>query len=154
MGAVGTIWTAFKAGIILLLASRYAAKLDSSGDFVNHFVLLLAFILILAVIREEFLTALPPRLSQFDLLRSIIMGISSFVVLFIAYVLSAQLTDWFEKNFMNGPHVLELAIIVVLVIFVLTVVGLLFVHNAGPRPKDVEHALRIANIALASVQDT
>lgn len=150
MGTVNTIWSAFKAGILLLLATKTASKLDSAGDFINWFVILLAFALVLAVVKQEFLVALPPRLSQFDLLRQIVMGVVAFIVLFISYVLSAQLSDWFDTNYMNGPYVLELVLVVAMVIFIFTVAGLLLSHNLQPREKDVEHALRIANIASSS----
>lgn len=150
MGTVGTIWTAFKAGIILQLATRIAARLDKAGDFAVSFILLLCFGLILAGVQHEFLVALPSRLSQFDLLRQIVMGIVGFIVLFVSYVLSAQIGEWFDTNYMNGPYVIELVIIVAMVIFIFTVAGLLLTHNTSPRLKDVEHALRIANIASAS----
>lgn len=154
MGAIGNIWGAVKAGIILLLAARHARKLSSGGEFVAYFVALLAVLLFIGAAEHELLLTIPGNFSQFEALHEIIMSGVQFLALYLAYVLSAQINDWFEEKYMNGPYVLELVVVVVLIIFVLTVIGLRFSHNAQPRVRDIEHALLISTLAVELKRQT
>ena len=154
MGVIVQVWGAVKAGIILLLASRHAAKISSSGEFVSYFISLLALLLFVWALENEFLLSLPARFSQFDSLRAVVMSIASLFILYFSYVLAAGINEWFEKNFMNGPYVLELVLVIAMVIFVFTVFGLRFARWAAPRPSDVDHLGKISDLAMANHRRT
>lgn len=149
MGVISQIWGAVKAGIILLLATRHAAKISSSGTFVSYFIGLLALLLFVWALEYEFLLSLPARFSQFESLRTVVMSIASLFILYFSYVLAAGINEWFEKNFMNGPYVLELVLVIAMVIFIFTVAGIRFARQASPRPTDVDHLSRISDLAVA-----
>ena len=150
MGVIAQIWGAVKAGIILLLASRHAAKISSSGEYVSYFIGLLALLLFVWALENEFLLSLPARFSQFDSLRAVVMSIASLFILYFSYVLAAGINEWFEKNFMNGPYVLELVLVIAMVIFIFTVFGLRFARWAAPRPVDVDHLAKISDLAVTN----
>lgn len=149
MGVLGQIWGAVKAGIILLLATRTASKLSSSGEFVAYFIALLALLLLIWALQHEFLASLPAPLTQFDSLREAVMTLAQLIIYYFSYVLAAEITEWFEKSFMNGPYVVEVMAVVLMVIFLMTVAGLRFARYSAPRESDVQHLGKISDIAVA-----
>jgi hypothetical protein len=147
MSVVSQIWTSVKTGIVLLLAVRNAEKLSSGGDFVVTFAVLFTLVLVVALLENNFLLSVPDRFSQFDMLRDIALSLAGYFVLWSTYVIAAEISSWFQNNYMNGPYVLELVLVVVMVIAVFVIVGGLFAHDAKPRARDIEHLLLISNAA-------
>lgn len=148
MGVVAQIWQAVSAGIILLLATRQASKLSSSGEFVASFVSLLALVLFVWLIEYEFLVSVPEWLSQFESLRLVVMAIAQLLILYLSYVLAAEINEWFEKTYMNGPYIWALALVVGLIIFIFSVAGVRFTRYSAPQRRHVDHLLKISNQAV------
>jgi hypothetical protein len=137
-----------KAGIILLLAARFARKLESGGEFVGFVVALLGLLLFVGALEHQFLLATPEGLSQYEPLREIMVHAAELLTFFVGYVIAAAVADWIDTTWMNGPFVTEFIFMVVLIIFVLGIVGLRIYHNSRPRTRDIEHLLLISNTAV------
>jgi len=144
-----TVWSAIRYGIVLLLANRAAARITNTGQFVESLVLLIGVALVLTLVRQEFLISLPKRYTQFDGIRQVVITLAEIVVLFLAYVLAAAVSQWFESNYMNGPQVLELALIVLLIIALFGVAAQRVLQYSKPKPRDVDRLLEIAKRAVS-----
>jgi len=74
--------------------------------------------------------------------------VAKLATLYLVYVLAAGVQDWFQNTYMNGPYVIELALTVVLIILVLTVLGIKFSQFSAPKPRHVQHLLKISDLAV------
>lgn len=148
MGVIARVWKAVTAGIILLLATRHASKISSSGSFVGYFVALLALLLLAWALEYEFLLATPKRLAQFDSLRVVVMSLAELFILYASYVLAAQITEWFDKSFMNGPYLFELVLVIGVIIAVITVCSVHLANYSVARNIHVDHLGKISDQAV------
>ena len=150
MGVVAQIWGPVKAGVILLLASKQAATLTDSGQFVGYLVGILTLLLFVWLFQDEFLLSTTNRFAQFDSIRQVAMSIAQLFIVYFSYVLAAAVTEWFESNYMNGPYVFELVLAVVMLIFIFTVAAIRFTQYSTPQPRHIEHLRKISDARLAS----
>ena len=148
MSAAAQLWAAVKSGIILVLATRNEAKISSSGEFASYFVYIFALVLFIFAAQRKFFGSVKARFAQFDSLRQAGMTVAQLVTLYLIYVLAAGVEDWFQKTYMNGPYVIELALTVVLIILILTVMGIKFTQYTSPKQRHVEHLLKISQLAV------
>lgn len=143
MSAVAQLWAAVKNGLLLVLATRNEAKISSSGEFVSYFVWIFTGVLFLLAAQRGLFAELDPSFAQFETLRQVGMTLASCATIYLIYVLAAGVEDWFQKTYMNGPYVIELALAVVLIIVLLTVLGSKFTQYSSAKPRHVDHLLAI-----------
>lgn len=145
MGVVSQVWYSVRSGILLILATRHAAQLTSGGSFVGCFVGLLAIVLLVYALEYEFLLATPKRLSEFDSLREVSMSLAQLIITYLSYVLAAQVIEWFTDNFMVGPFLWELLLVVAIIIAVFAVASVRFGRYLSARASDVDHLGKISD---------
>lgn len=145
MGVFSQVWSSVRSGILLILATRHAAQITSGGAFVGYFIALLSIVLLVYAVQYEFLLVTPKRLSEFDSLREVVMSLSQLIIMYLAYVLASQVIDWFTDNFMVGPYLWELLLVVAIIIAVFAVASVRFGRYLSARAADVDHLGKISD---------
>ena len=154
MGFADQLWNSIKLGIIVLLASRVAARLLTSSQLTSYIVAILTLLLFVWVLQEQVSTyTVSEQFAQFESLRDLAMSSSSLMITFFVFVIAAASSEWFQERFMNGPFVLELVFIVIMIIFILCVVGARFTQYHKPSVRHVNHLEKISEAAINRIKN-
>lgn len=153
MGFADQLWNSIKLGIIVLLASRVAARLLTSSQLTSYIVAILTLLLFVWVLQERVSTfTVSEQFAQFEGLRDLVMSSSSLLITFFVFVIAAASSEWFQERFMNGPFVLELVFIVIMIIFILCVIGARFTQYHKPAARHVNHLEKISEAAINQIK--